>query len=102
MMTRRCPGEKEVDELKVLGLNWNPEKEVLPLEVKGLLNSLKTLDNRKCSVLQTAARIFDPIGMIVSFVVQIKCFLQEIWDRGMDWDDDLPESRLDGVTKLGC
>ncbi|GBM83286.1 hypothetical protein AVEN_261130-1 [Araneus ventricosus] len=86
----------------MLGLNWNPEKEVLLLEVKGLLDSLKTLDNRKCCVLQTAARIFDEVGMIASFVVQIKFLLQEIWERGMDWDDDLPESRLDGVTKLGC
>ncbi|KAF8792540.1 hypothetical protein HNY73_004124 [Argiope bruennichi] len=90
---------EECVELKVLGLNWNPDKNVLSLEVKGLVDSLGGLDNTKRCVLQTAARIFDPVGLIAPFVVRIKCLLQEIWGRGMDWDHDLPEDlRLKWIT----
>ncbi|KAF8787984.1 hypothetical protein HNY73_009527 [Argiope bruennichi] len=35
-----CETEEGV-ELKVLGLNWNPDKEVLSLEVKGLVDSFE-------------------------------------------------------------
>ncbi|XP_055928649.1 uncharacterized protein LOC129959781 [Argiope bruennichi] len=101
-----CESEEEGGELKVLGLNWNPNKDVLSLEVKGLVDSLGGLNNTKRCVLQTAERIFDPVGLIAPFVIRVKCLLQEIWERGMDWDDDLPEDlRLKwithGVTKLG-
>ncbi|XP_055926957.1 uncharacterized protein LOC129958485 [Argiope bruennichi] len=90
---------KEGIELKIQGLNWNPDKDVLSLEVKGLVDSLRGLDNTKRCVLQTAARIFDPVGLIAPFVVRIKCLLQEIWERGMDWVDDLPEDlRLKWIT----
>jgi len=77
--------------VKVLGLNWSPDHDVLSLELKGLSGSLKTVENTKRFVLQTAARIFDPIGLIAPFVVRIKCLLQEIWERGIDWDENLPE-----------
>ncbi|GBO23751.1 hypothetical protein AVEN_149598-1 [Araneus ventricosus] len=46
--------EKESVKLNVFGLSLNLEKDVLSLEVKGLVDSLKTLDNIKCCFLQTA------------------------------------------------
>ncbi|XP_055931931.1 uncharacterized protein LOC129962215 [Argiope bruennichi] len=82
-----CESEEGV-ELKILGLNWNSDKDILSLEVKGLVDSLN--NNKRC-VLQTAAEIFDPVGLFTSFVVRTKCFLQDIWERAMDWDDDLRE-----------
>ncbi|GBN29462.1 hypothetical protein AVEN_188531-1 [Araneus ventricosus] len=77
--------------VKVLRLNWSPDRDVLSLELKGLVNCLKILKNNKRYVLQTAARIFYPVGLIALFVVRIKCLLQEIWERGIDWDENLPE-----------
>lgn len=80
-----------VQQLKVLGLNWCPDKDELSLEVKGLIDSWKVLRNSKRCVLQTAARIFDPVGLISPFVVRVKLLLQEIWERACDWDEELPE-----------
>ncbi|KAF8789751.1 hypothetical protein HNY73_007668 [Argiope bruennichi] len=88
---RFCESEEEGVELKAQGLNWNSDKDVKSLEVKGLVDSLGGLDNTKRCVSQTEARILDPVGLIAPFVVRIKCLLQEIWERCMDWDDDLPE-----------
>ncbi|KAF8794364.1 hypothetical protein HNY73_002352 [Argiope bruennichi] len=76
-----CESEEEGVELKVLGLNWNPDKDVLSLEVKVLADSSGGFSNTKRCVLQTAARIFDPVGLTAPFVVRIKCLLQEIWER---------------------
>ncbi|GIX68264.1 reverse transcriptase [Caerostris extrusa] len=43
------------------------------------------------SVLSTAAKVFDPVGFLSPFVVRIKRLMQEIWERGLDWDSKLPE-----------
>ncbi|KAF8777113.1 hypothetical protein HNY73_014034 [Argiope bruennichi] len=75
-----CESEESV-ELKVLVLNWNPDKDVLSLEVKGLVDSLRGLDNTKRCILQTSVRIFDPMGLISPFIARIKSLLQEIWER---------------------
>ena len=65
-----------VHQLKVLGLNRFPEKDKLSLEVRGLVDSLEILRNSKWYVLQTTASIFDPVGLILPFVVLIKLLLQ--------------------------
>ncbi|GFS70269.1 uncharacterized protein NPIL_294181 [Nephila pilipes] len=79
-------------QLKVLGLNWNPEKDELSLEVRDLVDSWKSLRNNKRCILQTAARIFDPLGLIASFVIRIKLLLHEIRERKSDWDEELPQN----------
>ncbi|XP_054708165.1 uncharacterized protein LOC129217975 [Uloborus diversus] len=81
----------DVSQVKVLGLNWNPEQDELSLDLKGIFKGLKSLKNSKRCVLQTAASIFDPVGLIAPFVVRIKLLLQEIWERAIDWDEELPE-----------
>ncbi|GFT15179.1 uncharacterized protein NPIL_334871 [Nephila pilipes] len=82
-----------VDEhqLKVLGSNWNPDKDQLSLEVRDLVDSWKSLRNSKRCVLQTAAIIFELQGLIAPFVIRIKLVLQEILERASDWDEELPQ-----------
>lgn len=73
--------------LKVLGLNWNNDKDTLGLDLKSLMS---VLDDNKCTkrnVLHTAAKIFDPAGFISPFLIRIKCLLQELWQFGIEWDD---------------
>ncbi|XP_054724892.1 uncharacterized protein LOC129235212 [Uloborus diversus] len=81
----------DVSQVKVLGLNWNQEQDELSLDLKGIFKGLKSLKNSKRCVLQTAASIFDPVGLIAPFVVRIKLLFQEIWERAIDWDEELPE-----------
>ncbi|GBM73084.1 hypothetical protein AVEN_17668-1 [Araneus ventricosus] len=49
------------------------------------------MGNTKRSVLSTVARVFDPLGFISPFVVRVKKLVQEIWERGVDWDSKLPD-----------
>ncbi|GIX95307.1 reverse transcriptase [Caerostris darwini] len=89
------------NKFKVLGLVWNLEEDMLRVDVTSLLESFKFLENTKRSVLSTAAKVFDPVGFLSPFVVLIKRLMQEIWERGLDWDSKLPED-LDSKWKKWC
>ncbi|GBM24874.1 hypothetical protein AVEN_23418-1 [Araneus ventricosus] len=49
------------------------------------------MGNTKLSVLSTVARVFDPLGFISPFIVRVKKLVQEIWEKGVDWDSKLPD-----------
>ncbi|GIX67966.1 reverse transcriptase [Caerostris extrusa] len=89
------------NKLKVLGLVWNLEEDMLRVDVTSLLESFKFLENTKRSVLSTAAKVFDPVGFLSPFVVRNKRLMQEIWERGLDWDSKLPED-LESKWKKWC
>lgn len=52
-------------------------------------------------MLQTSARIFDPINSLTPFTIRVKCLFQELWERGVGWDEQLPpdlaDKRVSGV-----
>ncbi|KAJ7983908.1 hypothetical protein DPEC_G00369930 [Dallia pectoralis] len=76
--------------LKVLELVWRSENDDFVFDLKGRLDILKGKENTKRSVLQTSARIFDPIGFLTPFTIRVKCLFQELWERGIGWDEQLP------------
>ncbi|KAL0150932.1 hypothetical protein M9458_053851 [Cirrhinus mrigala] len=76
--------------LRVLGLVWRPERDDFVFDSKQLLNIVEGKGNTKRNVLQTSSRIFDPIGFLTPFTVRVKCLLQEMWERGLGWDEQLP------------
>ncbi|GFQ64059.1 reverse transcriptase domain-containing protein [Trichonephila clavata] len=55
-------GESGERPLKVLEIIWNLDNDTFKLDVQPLLDLIKNLKNSKRCVLQTAAKIFDPIG----------------------------------------
>ena len=76
--------------LKVLGLVWRPTTDDFTFDLRPLLSILKGMKNTKRSVLQSAARIYDPLGFLTPFTIRIKCMFQEMWERGLSWDQELP------------
>ncbi|XP_044027454.1 uncharacterized protein LOC122864200 isoform X2 [Siniperca chuatsi] len=91
----QCTGESCGNVLKVLGLVWRPEEADFVFDQRGLMNILKDKENTKRGVLQTAARIFDPIGFLTPFTVRVKCLFQEMGERGLSWDEPLPTDLTD-------
>ncbi|GFY54187.1 uncharacterized protein TNIN_368551 [Trichonephila inaurata madagascariensis] len=75
--------------LKVLGLIWNTLTDEFKLNLSSLIDSLKNVKNTKRSVLRISSKLFDPIGYIAIFTIRIKIILQEIWEEGFDWDEEL-------------
>ena len=44
----------------------------------------------KRTVLSLIAKIFDPCGFIIPFIMYVKVLFQDIWKSGVSWDDELP------------
>ncbi|XP_029171730.1 uncharacterized protein LOC114941055 [Nylanderia fulva] len=82
-----CSKELYDDErLSVLGLTWDPCRDVFRVKV-----SLPThISKTKREILSTIARLFDPLGWITPVVITAKIFLQTLWQLKCDWDDDNP------------
>ena len=45
----------------------------------------------KRNVLKKIATVFDPLGLVSPFIVQAKIMLQELWNRGYDWDEEIQD-----------
>jgi hypothetical protein len=69
----RAPGDVH----KVLGLIWDTQKDDLLLNVKGLEISSGKTDSPRV-LLETSAKIFDPLGLAAPFVMKVKLLFQEI------------------------
>lgn len=76
--------------LKVLGFVWRPVTDDFVFDLRGLFAILREQENTKRSVLQSSARIFDPLGFLTPVTIRIMCLFQEMWERGLKWDEELP------------
>ena len=45
----------------------------------------------KRMILSQIARIYDPVGFTAAFLIKAKIGLQQLWQKGPDWDQELPE-----------
>ena len=86
--------EGEVE--KVLGTTWNSRTDKFQFKVRAsLLKVIETLRHApmkmtKRMILSQAAEIYDPIGFAAAFIVKAKTGVQQLWQHGVDWDEDLP------------
>lgn len=75
----------------VLGMLWNTEHDCFDLSPKAVTQYLASVtSNSKRSLLKTAARIFDPLGVLAPFTVTAKILFQQLWMRQVSWDAELP------------
>ena len=70
---------------KVLGVVWNSIKDVLSFVTKVEHNQ----PNTKRRILSQVAKVYDPIGFATAFLIRAKIGMQELWQMGVDWDDEL-------------
>lgn len=82
---------RESEDVKLLGLVWNPETDAFKFNVNGA----QPTDTTKRSVLSVIARLFDPLGWLSPFVIIAKMLMQELWIRGGDWNNPIPDDLLE-------
>ncbi|XP_077547781.1 uncharacterized protein LOC144160032 [Haemaphysalis longicornis] len=85
--------------LKVLGLTWLPNEDLLTFAPDPVIKFSAEQRNTKRFVLQTSARLYDPLGLLSAFTVRAKTLFQEIWKANIAWDDPLPDHLLNEWTK---
>ena len=75
---------------KVLGLEWNSESDKLKLHTKEIHHQHENKNPlKKRSVLSRVARTFDPTRFASAFIIRTKIGLQDLWKRGLDWDNEI-------------
>ena len=74
------------EETKLLGLHWNKISDTIAVSFPTKLG-----DVTKRGVLQTLASIYDPLGIVSPIILQGKLLFRELCDRGLTWDEQLPE-----------
>ena len=57
-----------------------------------VMEYLKSLPPKKRSVLKLSTKLFDPLGLLSSFVVNMKIWFKKLWVDKVDWD-----ARLEGT-----
>ena len=77
---------------KVLGMVWNNKDDVLKYKVEVPKHDTQQPKFTKRNVISQVARIYDPIGFTAPYLVRAKIGLQELWQKGLEWDDDLSPS----------
>ncbi|XP_064486068.1 uncharacterized protein LOC135398613 [Ornithodoros turicata] len=82
-------------ESKVLGVIWDTRTDHLRVALRSVMDFLITADDTKRSLLQATARVFDPLGFLAPFVIRAKIMFQRVWQRELNWDDDLPTDVLE-------
>ena len=74
---------------KVLGVVWNNKDDVFKYKVKVEVTITQKPKLTKRSILSQVAQIYDTIGFAAPYLVRAKIGLQELWQEGLDWDDEL-------------
>ena len=86
---------------KVLGVTWNCRTDKFTFQVKPrLTHSQVPMILSKRKILSQVARIYDPIGFASAFLIKAKIGLQELWQKGIDWDEELPPEIKEKWTGL--
>ncbi|XP_062703860.1 uncharacterized protein LOC134286283 [Aedes albopictus] len=73
--------------IKTLGLLWDPKNDVFLFRTRPQ-DEIREF-NTKRTVLSDTAKIFDPLGLLEPVTVVTKLFIQELWARGVNWDERL-------------
>ena len=71
---------------RVLGIQW-----LVGLDCFKFSIILKDQPLTRRGVLATVASVYDPLGFLAPLVLKAKKILQEICNRGVSWDEPLPE-----------
>ncbi|GFW41652.1 integrase catalytic domain-containing protein [Trichonephila clavipes] len=86
---RHPDDSSKIPSSKVLGIPWDVVHDYFTIDVKGLLQLDTSKLITKRIVLQSAGKIYDPVGFLSPYTIRLKCLLQELWLRKLSWDDEL-------------
>ena len=73
--------------LKVLGVGWDREKDLLLLDLTSPLETDNTCLVTKRVILGTTSKLYDPLGLLSPVIILLKIIFQSICKTRVGWDD---------------
>ena len=91
IMNSTIPKDDQLEKttVKVLGLQWHTETDQLKVPTDKFNNTVQATTIRE--VLATIASLYDPLGLLSPTTIKMRLFLQDLWTKDKDWDDELDE-----------
>ncbi|XP_062703662.1 uncharacterized protein LOC134286107 [Aedes albopictus] len=86
--------DKDSQQERILGMVWLPSEDVFSYttsfrrDLERLFDAAVTPTKRE--VLRLVMSLFDPLGLVASFVIEGKVIIQEIWRSKVGWDEQIP------------
>ena len=87
------------NEIKVMGMIWNKESDVLKFDFSKLLGSIGSEPVTKRLILRTTAQLYYPLGIISPATVLI---FQDVCKAGFGRDEPLPMNLIDRWEEVIC
>ncbi|RUA04970.1 MAG: hypothetical protein DSY43_05555 [Gammaproteobacteria bacterium] len=88
--TTLVPLSKEEEPLKALGISWNTKDDTFLFNQGEKLVQAQD-EGTKRSLISIASKLFDPLGFLGPFTIRANILFQELWSKGIQWDESLDE-----------
>ena len=82
-------GQSGDDKASILGLNWDMDSDEIYFEFEKIVDLARKLPLTKRSVLKLLAKIFDPLGFLSVFTINLKILFQVLCTNKVDWEEEL-------------
>ncbi|XP_075159013.1 uncharacterized protein LOC142232177 [Haematobia irritans] len=74
--------------VKTLGIQWNTKDDNFSFKIG--LSEMSSVTKR--SILSESASLYDPLGWLTPSTLIAKTLFKNLWENGLDWDTDIPDS----------
>ena len=76
---------------KVLGIEWDTNKDLLVYQFDDLLRTARELKPTKRNILRIVASFYDPLGLVSPVTIKFKILFQRLCKDKLGWDDIMSE-----------
>ena len=83
------PYQEGESNTKVLGINWDTNSDRFFFELSKVIEFAASLPPTKRSLLKIAAKIFDPLGCLIVYTINLKILFQQLCFSKLFWHEEL-------------
>ena len=87
---------------KILGVMWGHVSDTFWFDLTHIESYVNSMKVCKRSVLGLTAKIFNPLGFLSPFVIQIKILFQSLYKEKTEWDTELCGGLLEKWKTIMC